>query len=165
MWYGRGCVSNCVGEPYAAKWQPRGGERLIKMEWEVEERGMSVTESFHTRLTVAKLSERCASRSVDETWRSPPSISPALCPSQPFPAECYWLRRFDVGYFHFLLRERGDKATESRFHFNHEQGWSQKYMTAWHSLSLPKPHSNTHIDVHTEVHVPQTVLKAQQSSL
>lgn len=27
---GSACVSTCVGEPYAAKWQPTGGERLMK---------------------------------------------------------------------------------------------------------------------------------------
>lgn len=32
--YGSACVSTCVGEPYAAKWQPRGGERLMKIECE-----------------------------------------------------------------------------------------------------------------------------------
>lgn len=32
--YGSACVSTCVGEPYAAKWQPRGGERLMKTECE-----------------------------------------------------------------------------------------------------------------------------------
>lgn len=32
--YGSACASTCVGEPYAAKWQPRGGERLFKTECE-----------------------------------------------------------------------------------------------------------------------------------
>lgn len=32
--YESACVSTCVGEPYAAKWQPRGGERLVETECE-----------------------------------------------------------------------------------------------------------------------------------
>lgn len=70
-----------MGEPYAAKWQPRGGERLIKMaglerEGKTEECGQqgkrkSVCEherdSFETRSSVAKLSERRVSHRADET--------------------------------------------------------------------------------------------------
>lgn len=90
--YGSACVSTCVGEPYAAKWQPRGGERLIKIEWELVREGKMekqkmhernrgrqwerqsacehVSDSFETRSSVAEPSERCVSRGVDETWHT-----------------------------------------------------------------------------------------------
>lgn len=60
-----------MGDPYAAKWQPRGGERLIKMaglerEGKTEE-CVHERDSFETRSCVAELSECCVSHRADET--------------------------------------------------------------------------------------------------
>lgn len=93
--YGSACVTTCVGEPYAAKWQPTGGERLTKIEWEPEREGKTEEwlhgtergkrggrksvcelerergrEGFETRSSVAELSERYVSHRADETWHT-----------------------------------------------------------------------------------------------